>query len=330
MRTVTLDDAPPITGLTYRAFDIDRDLPALAELITAAGRADQEDYAPSVPDLRNDLLHHAAFEPSRDVLVAEIDGQLVGGAMRTERVRAGVVQHQLEGWVTPDHRRRGIGRSLLHWNEAGGRSAAARRPQDQPHAFSSWVTDQSPGAIALFEAEGYERVRYGFMMVRPLDEPIPDASLPEGLEVRPVVEADHRRIWDADTEAFRDHWEAAERTEEDYLGWFSMPNIDTSLWRVAWTGDEVAGSVMSFIFPDENEKLGIRRGWLEHISVRRPWRRHGLAGALIADSLRVLRDRGIDDAALGVDAENVSGALRLYERFGFRRYRTAISFRKPL
>ena len=168
------------------------------------------------------------------------------------------------------------------------------------------------------------------MMVRPLSEPIPEAPLPDGLEVRPVVESDHRRIWDADIEAFRDHWEAAVRTEEDYLGWFATPEIDTSMWRVAWAGDEVAGSVMTFIFPEENARLGVKRGWLEHISVRRPWRKHGLAGALIAQSLHVLRDRGMDEAALGVDAENVSGALRLYERFGFRRYRMGISYRKPL
>jgi ribosomal protein S18 acetylase RimI-like enzyme len=146
--------------------------------------------------------------------------------------------------------------------------------------------------------------------------------------MRPVAEADHRRIWDADTEAFRDHWNAAERTESDYESWFATPELDTGLWRVAWDGDEVAGSVMSFIFPDENETLGLRRGWLEHVSVRRPWRNRGVASALIAASLGALRDAGMSEAALGVDAENISGALRVYEAMGFRRDRTAVSFRK--
>ena len=85
---------------------------------------------------------------------------------------------------------------------------------------------------------------------------------------------------------------------------------------------------MNYVFPEENEKLGIQRGWLEHISVRRPYRRRGLAGALIADSMRALRDRGLEEAALGVDAENPSGALHLYESFGFRRHRTGIAYRK--
>jgi mycothiol synthase len=327
---IRLPDMPTISGLRFRPFDHDRDVEALAELICAANVIDDEEYAPSAPDLRNDLEHHAYFDTARDMLVAEVDGLLVGGVIRTARVRAGTVQQQLEGWVRPDMRRRGIGRALVRWVERRSREAAADWAGLEPHGFSSWVGETQPGAIALLESEGYHRVRFGFMMVRSLSEPIPDAPLPKGLEVRPVVEADHRRIWDADTEAFRDHWEASVRTDEDFVGMFSIPGIDTSLWRVAWDGDEVAGSVMTYVFAEENEKLGVQRGWLEHISVRRRWRRLGLAGALIADSLRALRDRELDEAALGVDAENPSGALRLYESFGFRRHRTGIAYRKPL
>ncbi len=98
---------------------------------------------------------------------------------------------------------------------------------------------------------------------------------------------------------------------------FAEPELDTGLWRVAWDGDQVAGSVMSYIWRSENENLGVRRGWLERISVRRPWRRRGLARALIASALVGLSDAGMEDAMLGVDTENVTGALRLYESMGF-------------
>ena len=82
-----------------------------------------------------------------------------------------------------------------------------------------------------------------------------------------------------------------------------MPDLDTSLWRVAWDGDEVAGSVWPHL-PEENEKLGLGRGWLEHISVRRPWRRRGLATALIAETLRVSATWASTRGRSGVDAEN--------------------------
>ncbi len=178
------------------------------------------------------------------------------------------------------------------------------------------------------QSEGYAIVRYGFLMLRDLADPIAELALPAGLEIRPVVEADHRRIWEADSEAFRDHWNRAERTEADFTSWFAEPDLDTSLWRVAWDGDEVAGSVMTFIWPSENEGLGLQRGWLEHVSVRRPWRRQGLASALMASAMVGLREAGMSEAALGVDAENISGALRVYEAMGFRRAKTGVSYRK--
>ena len=323
-------DTVEVPGVQFRAFEMDRDLAPLATLISRAHRADGIEWIPSVAALRNDLEHHANFDPARDMVVAEVGGELIACGETAVRERSGRVQHQHSAWVRPDHRGRGVGRAVLAWMEDRSREAAAAWPGPEPHVFNQWVDSRQADAIDLLESNGYERVRYGFMMVRPLSEPIPDAPLPEGLELRRVVEADHRRIWDADIEAFRDHFEPAERTEEDFVGWFATPGIDTSLWRVAWDGDQVAGSVMNFVWPEENEALGVARGWLEHISVRRPWRKRGLASALIADSLRTLRGLGLDEAALGVDGENLSGALRLYESLGFRRHTTGVAYRKPL
>jgi mycothiol synthase len=325
---VTLPDAPAIPGLAFRPFDPDRDYPTLVDLIGEAHIVDGVEWLPTVEGLRVEFEHTAEFDPRRDVLLAEIDGTLVGAAETSVRTRDGIGVHSVEGWVRPAWRRRGLGRGLLRWTErrAGQVARVDGRPADRE--LSAWPDDQQVGAIALFESEGYRIVRYGFLMVRDLTEPIPDLDLPEGLEVRLVEPRDHRRIWDADAEAFQDHWNRAERTEADFERWFATPEIETDLWQVAWDGDEVAGGVMPFIYPTENEKLGQRRGWLEHISVRRPWRRRGLASALIARSLRVLRDRGLDEAALGVDAENISGALHVYESIGFRRSRTGISYRK--
>jgi len=149
-------------------------------------------------------------------------------------------------------------------------------------------------------------------------------GLPDGLEVRPVRSGDYRTIWDADVEAFRDHFEASVRTEADYVQWITSPTLDTSLWQVAWDGDEVAGSVITSINAEENEKLGLKIAWLDHISVRRPWRKRGVASALIASTLHILRERGMEVAALGVDAENPTGALRVYEAMGFARHKTGI------
>jgi mycothiol synthase len=317
-----------VPGLVLRPFDLEDDIAEFVDMVVETHLASGVDWLPTVDQFRNDTIHRANFDPALDIVVAEIDGRIVGGAETHLEVRDGIAVHQQEGWVRPAFRRRGIGRALLEHAEQRGRDVAADWPGDEPHAFNAWANDTETDAIGLLEASGYDRVRYGFMMVRSLSDPIADAPLPKGLEIRPVREEDHRRIWDADCEAFLDHWGSYQRTEEDRESWFGTPELDTTLWKVAWAGDEVAGSVMSFIFDEENERLGVRRGWLEHISVRRPWRRRGVASALIVESLHVLRERGMEEAALGVDAENLSGALRLYESHGFHRHRTGIAFRK--
>jgi ribosomal protein S18 acetylase RimI-like enzyme len=275
--TIEVRDAPPISGLRFRLFDPARDYQSYVDLIREAHLADGVDYLPTVEAVRSDHEHQPEYDPRRDVVLAEIDGRLVAAATTDVRIRAGVGHHQVEGWVRPAWRRRGLGRALLGWTEA--RAAAVARVDGRPprRILSAWPDEQQVGALALFESAGYRIVRYGFMMVRDLAEPIPDRPMPAGLGVRPVVEADHRRIWDADEEAFRDHWNPAERTDADFEALYANPEIDTTLWQVAWDGDEVAGSIFTGIYPAENEALGVARGWLDHISVRRPWRRRGLA-----------------------------------------------------
>jgi ribosomal protein S18 acetylase RimI-like enzyme len=180
------------------------------------------------------------------------------------------------------------------------------------------------------ERTGYEPIRHFFeMLKRDVDSTAEDA-LPAGLELRPVIDGDMRRIFDAEAEAFRDHWGHREWSDEIFAELVSDPDLDTSLWRVAWDGDEVAGVVTTFVFAEENATLGLSRAWLAHVSVRRPWRRRGLASALILSACVGLRERGIAEAALGVDSANLTGALGLYENLGFAVARRATTYRRAL
>jgi mycothiol synthase len=312
-----VEGAPAIPGLQFRRFKDDADYALLARLITTANLADGIDELPDAPTLQSDFEHTAGFDPRADVILAEVEGLVVGFGDASRSVRAGRGVYATGGSVHPAWRRRGLGRAILRHNERRLREIATGHEDPGGRVLNSWIDDDQGGARELLEAEGYQPVRYGFAMRRPSLDNLPEAPLPEGLEIRPVRPEDHRQIYDADTEAFLDHFEARERTEQDFVAMFAAPYLDTSLWRVAWAGNEVAGSVMPAIWASENEHLGIRRAWLEHISVRRPWRRRGLARALIVSALDGLRDRGIDEAMLGVDGENPTGALALYESLGF-------------
>ena len=321
---------PAIPGLRFRPFEPDSDYSELSSLTRAAALFDGVDILLSADELRVEHEHIAGFDPRRDILVAEIDGTMSGFTQTHVRVHGGQPVHHVGGSVAPAWRRHGLGRALLGWSHARAGAVAAAADDGRQHDLQSWVMGDQPGARALLESEGYGIIRYFHQMVRDLSDPIEPRDLPAGLEIRPVEPADHRRIWNADVEAFQWSWNSADRTEEDYLGWFAMPGLDTSLWRVAWDGPEVAGSVMTAIFAEENEILGVQRGWLEHISVRRPWRQRGLASALITEAMLGLRSIGLSEADLGVDSENPNGAVKVYEQLGFRVSRIARLYARPL
>ncbi len=318
-----------IPGLALRQATA-ADWDAMAEAMNRAYRADAIDEVRTSEELAADHLESDSFHVGRDVLLAELDGTLVGFSMAYRVVRDGTLTAESWGIVVPEHRRRGIGTTLFNANRERLVVECAADPRPGPREMRCFALDQETGSRALFEAQGFVSIRYGFEMRRYLTGALPDHSLPDGLEMRPVTLEQHRTIFDADNEAFEDHWGRRVPTEEDFQVLFHGPDADPSLWCVAWDGDRVAGVVMNAIFRAENETLGIRRAWMEHVSVRRPWRGRGVAKALCAASFRVLRDRGMDEAWLGVDGSNPTGAVRLYEGLGFGVTRRWQAYGRPL
>ena len=318
--------------VTFRQLDTERDWAAVAAFIREVNRFDDEPWLPSEENLIHDWSPTSGYQPARDARLALDGEQVVGVAQVGWRERTGKVVHNAEVWVLPARRREGIGTALARWVEAHsieGVAAGWGGPPELPHVHGGGTDRAIAASNAFARAMGYSPVRFGFLMQRDLTQPIPDVPMPDGIDVRPVVEADHRRIWAADIEAFKDHWENAVREEADFRRFFGNPDLDTTLWQVAWAGDEVAGSVMNCIYAEENRELGVDAGWLDHVSVRREWRGRGVASALIARSLVIHRDRGMAVARLGVDAENPTGALGVYERLGFTPLKSWATQRKP-
>jgi mycothiol synthase len=318
--------------MVLRPVDFPAEVERVVELLTAINAHDQPGWFPSVPGLTNDWSPTSTFDPARDLQGLEIDGVLVGLTRHSWRERPAVVNHRLEVYVHPEQRRRGFGSRLLAWAEDRARASVAAGdggPRTKPQQFGGAGSDRGGMVEPFALGHGFTPYRYHFDMRRSLADPIEDAPLPAGIDVRPVLPEHHRAIFAADEEAFADHWDHAAPVESDYARFFGDPDLDTSLWQVGWDGDEVAGSIINSIIPHENAATGQQVGWLDSVATRRPWRGRGLAAALIARSLRVLRERGMEIAALGVDAENPTGALQLYQRAGFKPVSRWTFYRKP-
>jgi GNAT superfamily N-acetyltransferase len=324
-----------VSRLRLRPYAGEADLEGLTRVLNAEAEADGLPGRTSVDELAAEYAHpNEAFDPARDVTIAEVDGRIVGlGWRNVIETTDGLLEHRMDGAVDPALRRRGIGAAIFAENLRRHRERmappaagdSARRP-----ILGSWAGEDQPGDIALLEAHGFSRARWFFDMVRPHLDDVPDVPLPDGLEVRLITVDLAKAVWDADIEAFADHWGGFDRSDEQLQRWLANPSTDLSLWLVAFDGEQVAGGVINLIDDATNEARGIRRGYLASVFTRRPWRRRGLARAMIARSLVAFRDRGMTTAALGVDADNPSGALGLYEHLGFAvDYRSAAWRREP-
>jgi mycothiol synthase len=318
-----------VPGLSLRVAT-PADWDAIAGVVNRARRADGVDEVRNGANLAAEYADSETFRLARDSLLATVDGRVVGFAFGYRVVREGALVAETFGGVDPEFRRRRIGTTLYLRTRERMAIECAEDPREGPRELRSYALEQEAPDLALLREHGYVPVRYGFEMRRFLTGTIPEHPIPAGLELRPVTPETERAIFDADNEAFRDHWGHREPEEADFEARFHGPEADTALWCVAWDGDEVAGVVMNAIFAEENAALGVRRGWLDHVSVRRPWRGRGLAKALCVASFRVLRERGMDEAWLGVDGTNPTGALQLYEGLGFVSTRRWMAFGRPL
>ena len=330
-------EAPAIPGLRFRRLRLPDDIRPLVEMHIRAAAADDIDERESVEDWERWLANPWGFDPLRDTVVGEIDGQVVAyGQARALDDNDGARNYTAGGEVDPAWRHRGIGRAILRHNLRHQQDRARREAASEPNGagrerrLESTAAESAAPRVRLLQSEGFVAVRWFFEMLRPTLDDIVDMPMPEGLETRPVEEKDYRTIWEADQEAFRDHWGAQPEGDVGFDLFFTGAEFRPDLWKVAWDGDQVAGVVMNRILTTFNAETGERRGELAGVSVRRPWRRRGLARALVSASLRALRDEGMTSAMLGVDAENPTGALGVYESNGFAVHKRGMNFRRPL
>jgi mycothiol synthase len=320
-------------GFAIRRYAGDADVPHIVRIFNAESAADGVEEVWSDDSVLAWFGHPTEqFDAGRDVIVGELAGRIVAaGGMDWVDTRDGS-HREFRHWgvVDPALRGQGLGSALLA--EQARLAAALVTTQSlggRTPMLGAFAPDGRP-AEALLRDHGYMVARWFFDMVRPTLDDVDVPPMPDGLDLRPVTPDQHEIIWRANREAFRDHWGGSDESLTAMQRVLDDPDTDTDLWLIAWDGDEVAGGVWNEVHAAENEELGLRRGWLSSVFTRRRWRRRGLAAALIGRSLELLRERGLTSAALGVDADNPSGALGLYEAAGFAVHERFAAWRRPL
>ncbi len=235
------------------------------------------------------------------------------------------------GRVHPDHQGRGIATALLRWAEERARRAIPRAPEGTRVTMMNWVNNLDAAGNEVMLRSGFNLIRHSYRMRIDLTEAPPAPVWPEGITLKTFdPDRDLEAVAWADREAFRDHWGWTERPFDQELQmfrhWMTEPRFDPSLWFMAMQGDNVAGVCLC----DSSVEDDADMGWVGSLGVLRPYRKHGLGLALLRHSFGELYQRGRRKVGLGVDASNLTGALRLYEKVGMRVYRQNNTYEKEL
>ena len=230
-----------------------------------------------------------------------------------------------EQTVHPAHRERGLSEVLLDLSESRARASARAAGADAGANLGVWTHEADTPRRALYARRGFRYVRAFLNLELDLAEAPAEPVWPAGLEVRRFRRhLDEAAVHAASDEAFQDHWRPDAMDLDEWLAFrFERPDLDLDLWWVVWDGVQVAASLLAIETP-----LG---GYIDSLSVRRPWRGRGVARALLMQAFATLRARGLSRAYLGVDGENPTGAVGLYESVGMRSRKGAtLVFEKDL
>jgi len=298
------------------------DLNAVAKLTHDVAQLEGDaSFILTAEELANEWSNEG-FLVERDVFIVETqDGRVVGSEEFYNE--NGHWKLKADGCVHPEFRGLGIGTSLLEKMDERAQVEMELAEPDTRVVIQSMINTRNESGDPLLHAMGYSPIRYYWRMEINLQEAPSAVTFPAGLELRPFIKDEHAvAVWQADNEIFRDHWGSHEFTYKNWSQKFDNPNFDPTLWMVAWDGDQVAG------FSQNRVRKGI--GWIGTLGVRRSWRKMGLGLALLQHSFGEFYKRGTRTIGLGVDAENPTGATRLYVKAGMHAASEFVTYEKEL
>ncbi len=222
------------------------------------------------------------------------------------------------GRTHPDFCGMGIGSFLLDWAIMRASEAILRAPEGVRIVMYSHVRGMNKAAGKLLQDFGFESIRHSLRMVIELNGKLPSPVWPDGISVRSLhAEVEEPHILETVREIFKDHWGYIETPFEDDLErWMhfieSNKDFDPDLWFLAMDGEEIVG--VSLCSPKRQAAPDM--AWVDTLGVRRPWRRRGVALALLHHTFNEFHKRGTRKVGLGVDEQSLTGATRLYRKAG--------------
>jgi GNAT superfamily N-acetyltransferase len=260
--------------------------------------------------------------------IAELDDQPVGIVFAyVDKLREEKKGFVRSFGVIPTHRGQGIEEKLAD-------TALEELKKRGMKAVQSGANDDQKDVIRLWESLGFKLVRIFSLMTKDLAQV--QSGVGENLEVaiKPVrkdADNDLKMVNWLDNECFKEHfnWRPSpvERTiyfvRED-------PFFKQQEWFFAILSGKHAGYVGIGVDEKCNVERNAKCGWILDIGVLKPHRRTGIGTRLMLHGMDWLKAMGMNTAMLGVDDWNVTKAMTLYEKVGFKVAKKDLAYEKDL
>ena len=274
------------------------------------------------------------FNPETDIRLAFTPAGELVGYIEVWAISDPPAHPWVWGRVHPNFHGKGIGQYLLTWGEERARQALERCPEDIRVAYRAGTVTTIDAPKPLFESFGMKLIRHSFRMKIDFAGQPPDPVWANGITVRDCNGSDEdiQTLTHVNNEAFRDHFGYIEQPFEDQLArvsnWLKNDEkvADPSLWFLAMDGDQPIGLALCAVSDSEDRELG----HVNSLGVLRSHRRRGIGLALLQHAFGEYYRRGYKGATLGVDAENLTGALQLYQKAGMSVHRQFDLYEKEL
>jgi mycothiol synthase len=303
-----------------------------AALLDDVQRTDQNGENYDAEDLVEELSD-PQLDAERDTIGLWADGVLVAtGVVRWRKNLIDVDRLNADGAVRPGWRRRGLGRALMSWMAGRARELHEEHHPDVAEAeLNAGAVSTNSGAGALFAELDFEEARYFFEMKRPFETPLPAVEVPDGLRLVPFGPEYDEALRLVHNEVFLDHWGSTPSDENSWKVWVTGSRaFRAGISFLLLDGQQIVAYATSFEYEADTAATGIREVYVGQVGTIRSHRKRGLAAVVLSAVMHEAERTGFRRASLGVDADNPTGALGLYERLGFQQKSKWITYRLPL
>ena len=317
-------------NLSERSYSGDRDLEAIAHLINTCEKVDRLDEGTSISQLQQEF-NEPSLDKARDIrLWEDAEGKLIGFAQLWIPEPGEGIDGSLWFRVHPDARGGDLEAAAIAWGEVRMREVSAI--PGAPVKLRSSARAENADRISLLTSYGFKPDRYFCRLARSISEPIPEPKLPQGFTLIQFPGEQDSEAWvEMYNQSFIDHWNHHDLTVDKFKYDLAKPDYRNDLDLIAVADD---GKFVSLCYceisVDECDRTGRNEGWIACLGTRRGFRKIGLGRAMLLAGLHRLKAAGVETAILGVDADNQSGAMKLYESVGFHNIRNSISYVKDV